>query len=64
LEITVKDITRRDFFRMCSKDTLKETVKAWQGFSKEVDNAKRLSCNDAALRLFGKPQKKVSKIQN
>jgi len=60
----VKDITRREFFRMCSKDTLKDTVKAWQGFRKEVDDAKRLSCDDAAFRLFGKAQKKVSKIQS
>jgi hypothetical protein len=63
LEITVEDITRRDFFRICSKDTVKDTVRAWQSFHKDVEKSKQLSCNEAALKLFGKVQKKVSKIQ-
>jgi len=49
----LKEYSRRDFFTSGSKDMLKDVMQAWHGFSEEKKKEEtRLSCNDAALKVF------------
>ena len=51
----VKEYSRRDFFTAGSKDMLKDVVRAWHNFSEEKKKEEtKLSCNEAALRIFRK----------
>lgn len=45
-------ITRRKFFQdLCTKDTFKNILGAWYGFNTGIENAPKLSCDEAGHRL-------------
>jgi len=52
---TLDSLTRRDFFTSCSKDVVKDAMRTWQTFSKEMKKEEtKLSCEEAAFKLFNK----------
>lgn len=56
----METLSRREFFRSCSKDMLKDVMRSWHTFSTEVKKTeeKKLSCEEAAIELFCKTSAK------
>jgi hypothetical protein len=49
-----ENVTRRDFITgLCSKNSFKKVLMAWQGFNQEINKPKVSSCDEAAI-LLGK----------
>jgi hypothetical protein len=52
---TLEELTRRQFFTSGSKDVLKDILRSWSNFNEAVKKeANRLSCDEAAFKVFGK----------
>jgi hypothetical protein len=52
---TLDNLTRRDFFTSCSKDMVKDALRTWQTFSKEMKKEEtKLSCEEAAFKYLNK----------
>jgi hypothetical protein len=59
----VKEVTRREFFRSCSRDTLKDVFGAWREFKQEQDNVTRLSCEERTFKFFKKKSGMMSSLE-
>jgi hypothetical protein len=58
---TLDNLTRRDFFTSCSKDMVKDALRTWQTFSKEMKKEEtKLSCEEAAFKYLSKKTGKNS----
>ena len=51
----LKEYSRRDFFTSGSKGMLKDVLRTWRDFTEEKKKEEtRLSCDEAAFKLFSK----------
>ena len=51
----MEHLSRREFFRFCKKDVLKDVARACRNFTEEVKKAEpRPTCEELAFQLFGK----------
>jgi hypothetical protein len=48
----VNELTRRDFFNVCSKENLKQAFKVFQSFKEGEKETLRRSCDEAGKLLF------------
>lgn len=50
----MKNLTRRDFLNVCSKENLKHIFHAWNGFQEGVKEKTRRSCDEVGKQFFKK----------
>jgi len=48
----LKDISRREFFNVCSKENLKHLFGAMKGFEEGVKEKTRRSCDEVGKKFF------------
>jgi len=50
----LENITRREFLNLGTKENLKHLFGAWYGFQEGVKEKTRMSCDEAAKKVFKK----------
>lgn len=60
MEAYLKDISRREFFSVCSRDNLKHIFGAMKGFEEGVKEKTRRSCDEVGKMFFQSRTKKMN----